>query len=110
LHRTGIVPHSVALRRAQHSRRTHAITITKWKEATLKALIVLVPTYTMAYFTGQMVWVVPMLAACGFFAGTISLDERTTTQRLDDDNDSDDSDLDETIETIDFSVDEDGSS
>ena len=79
--------------------------MTKWKEATLKALIVLVPTYTMAYFTGQMVWVVPTLAACGFFAGTISFDDRTTTQRVDEDSDADDTgDLDE---TVDFGVDED---
>lgn len=80
-----------------------AFTVTKWKEATLKALIVLVPTYAMAYFTGQMVWVVPTLAAAGFFAGTISLIDRTTTQRADEEGDG--SDLDE---TIDIGVDEDG--
>lgn len=68
----------------------------------------LVPTYAMAYFTGQMVWVVPTLAACGFFAGTISLDDRTTTQRVDEDGDA--SDAGELDETLDIGVDEDGSS
>ncbi len=64
----------------------------------------LVPTYSMAYFTGQMVWVVPTLAACGFFAGTISFDDRTTTQRVDEDSDGTDVD-----QTLDLGVDEDGS-
>ncbi len=87
--------------------RIRAINISKWKEATLKALIVLVPTYSMAWFTGQMVWVVPTLAACGFFAGTITLDARTTTQRLEDDVDAqNETDLDQTLE---LDVDEDGS-
>ena len=51
----------------------------KIKEASIKALIVLVPTYSMAYFTEKMVWVVPTLAAAGFFAGTISF--APTTER-----------------------------
>ncbi len=61
----------------------------------------------MAYFTGQMVWVVPTLAACGFFAGTISFDDKTTTQRVDED--SDDGGAGDLDETLDIGVDEDGS-
>jgi hypothetical protein len=71
----------------------------KLKEATLKAMIVLVPTYTAAYLTEKMVWVVPTLAAAGFFAGTISLSGDNATQRRIEE------DIEETIET---SLDEDG--
>ena len=56
------------------------------KEATLKAAIVLVPSYTAAYLTDKMVWVVPTLAAAGFFAGTISLDQQTLRRRQDEDD------------------------
>ena len=54
------------------------------KPATLKAAIVLVPSYTAAYLTEQMVWVVPALVAAGFFAASIDL--RT---RVDEDGDHD---------------------
>lgn len=60
----------------------------KLKEASIKAGIVLIPTYSMAYFTDKMVWVVPTLAATGFFAGTITFSE-ATTKRLEDDVDQD---------------------
>jgi len=60
----------------------------KIKEASIKAGIVLIPTYSMAYFTDKMVWVVPTLAATGFFAGTITFSEETT-KRLEDDVDQD---------------------
>ena len=68
----------------------------KIKEASIKAAIVLVPTYTMAYFTDKMVWVVPTLAAAGFFAGTITISEEVTTRRLEDDVDHD---LDESLDS-----------
>ncbi len=58
----------------------------KTKEAALKASIVLIPSYTAAYLTEQMVWVVPTLAAAGFFAGTISLDQKVVRRRLDEDD------------------------
>ncbi|WP_299371737.1 hypothetical protein [uncultured Tateyamaria sp.] len=61
----------------------------KAKEAALKAAIVLVPSYTAAYLTDKMVWVVPTLAAAGFFAGTISLDQSAVRRRVDDDGDAD---------------------
>ncbi|MEM9247617.1 MAG: hypothetical protein AAGB05_02860 [Pseudomonadota bacterium] len=72
------------------------VQILKLKEASAKALIVLIPTYSMAYFTEKMVWVVPTLAAAGFFAGTISFaQEESTTRRLEDDIDVDSEALDE---------------
>ena len=43
----------------------------------------LVPSYVVAYLTEQMVYVVPMLAATSFFAGTVDLSEKTNTQRVD---------------------------
>lgn len=58
----------------------------KAKEAVLKAAIVLVPSYTAAYLTDKMVWVVPTLAAAGFFAGTISLDQQNLRRRQDEDH------------------------
>lgn len=59
------------------------------RKALLKAAIVLVPTYTAAYITGEMVWVVPTLAAAGFFAATIGSDPNLT-MRVDEDGDGDD--------------------
>ena len=41
-----------------------------------KAAIVLVPSYTAAYLTGEMVWVVPTIVAAGFFAATLDLRAR----------------------------------
>ena len=56
----------------------------KIRNASIKAAIVLVPSYVVAYLTEQMVYVVPMLAATSFFAGTVDLSEKTHTQRVDD--------------------------
>ncbi|WP_208349127.1 hypothetical protein [Pseudaestuariivita rosea] len=44
---------------------------TEFKVAIVKATVVLLPSYTAAYLTGQMVWVVPTLAASGFLAASI---------------------------------------
>jgi hypothetical protein len=55
----------------------------KIRNASIKAAIVLVPSYVVAYLTEQMVYVVPMLAATSFFAGTVDLSEKTNTQRVD---------------------------
>lgn len=71
------------------------------KIALTKALIVLVPTYSVAFLTEQMIYVVPMLAASGFFASHLDVG-RDTTQRNLDDQDGDpeqDSDGDLTPET-----------
>jgi hypothetical protein len=70
------------------------------KEAALKAAIVLVPSYTAAYLTDKMVWVVPTLAAAGFFAGTISLEQKQLRRRLDDDGEADAQDY-EQFESLD---------
>ena len=57
-----------------------------FKNATIKVAIVLIPSYTVAFFTEQMVYVVPMLAATSFFAGTVDLNEKTTLRRVNEDN------------------------
>ena len=44
----------------------------------------LIPTYVAAYFLGEMIWVVPTLAATSFFAANISSSD-LTTKRLDED-------------------------
>ena len=43
------------------------------RAAFLKAAIVLVPSYTAAYLTDKMVYVVPTLAAAGMFAAMIDI-------------------------------------
>ena len=48
--------------------------------AALKAAVVLVPSYTAAYLTEKMVWVVPTLAAAGFFAATLGGTGDTATR------------------------------
>ena len=64
------------------------------RRALLKAAIVLVPTYAVAYLTGEMVWVVPTLAAAGFFAASIGSDP-DLTMRVDEDGDGDGGDDDQ---------------
>ena len=54
----------------------------KLKKPTIQALIVLVPTYIIAYTTNKMVYVVPMLAAMGFVAAALFKDD--TEKRIDD--------------------------
>lgn len=46
-----------------------------WKSNLLKIAIILGPTYTMAYITDKMVYVIPMLAVCTLIAATY--DDRT---------------------------------
>ena len=55
----------------------------KIRNASIKAAIVLIPSYVVAYLTEQMVYVVPMLAATSFFASTVDFSEKTNTQRVD---------------------------
>lgn len=62
-----------------------------YKDAILKAAIVLIPTYAAAYFLGEMIWVAPTLAATSFFAANISSSD-LTTKRLDEDGDDGDVD------------------
>ena len=49
----------------------------------VRGIVVLIPTYAVAYLTDKMVYVVPMLAAMGFVAA--SLFEDDTTKRIEDD-------------------------
>ena len=58
------------------------------KKAIIRGLVVLIPTYIVAYLTDKMVYVVPMLAACGFIAA--SLFEDDTRKRIDTDTTSKD--------------------
>lgn len=70
--------------------------ITHFKLAMLKAGIVLGPSYMAAYLTDKMVWVVPTLAASSFFAASIGTSDQQLRQRLDEDVESDVSDVDNT--------------
>lgn len=54
--------------------------------ALMKACIVLVPCYTMAYITEQMVYVVPTLAASAFFASALEISD-LPHRRVDEDTD-----------------------
>ena len=40
-----------------------------------QALIVLIPTYLVAYFTDKMVYTIPMLAAASFVAASLRKEE-----------------------------------
>jgi len=51
------------------------------QDALYKALIILIPSYTVAYLSDKMVWVLPMLVAAGLFATTVIPD---TKKRIDD--------------------------
>lgn len=55
------------------------------KNAFVKVAIVLVPSYTMAYLTEMMVYVVPLLAASSFFASSVELGHRNICRRVDED-------------------------
>lgn len=55
------------------------------KAAFTKALVVLLPSYAVAFLTEKMVYVVPMLAAAGFFASTLEAGKGDVRSRVDDD-------------------------
>ncbi len=52
------------------------------KEALIKSLVILVPSYTMAVLTEKMVYVLPMVVVCGMIAMVVVPD---TKKRIDDD-------------------------
>ena len=62
---------------------TRSLEMTGLKKALVRGIVVLIPTYAVAYLTDKMVYVVPMLAAMGFVAA--SLFEDNTTKRIEDD-------------------------
>ena len=49
----------------------------------------LAPSYSAAYLTGEMVWVVPTLVASGFLAASIGASDRVIT-RVDEDGEDGD--------------------
>ncbi len=51
----------------------------KYKIGLIQAVIVLVPTYFVAYMTDKMVYTIPMLAAASFVAASFSKDTTTKT-------------------------------
>ena len=48
------------------------------KLACAQAVVVLAPTYTVAYLTEQMVYTIPMLAASSFVAAALKPTQHTT--------------------------------
>ena len=52
----------------------------KYKIAFIQALVVLIPTYIVAYSTEKMVYTIPMLAACSFIAAAM---QGSPTKRTD---------------------------
>ncbi|MGJ8547232.1 MAG: hypothetical protein ACSHWZ_17435 [Sulfitobacter sp.] len=66
------------------------------KSALTKALIVLLPSYAAAYLTDKMVYVVPTLAAAGFFASSL---ETARPTRVDEDSDDSDDSTEGTIDS-----------
>ena len=63
----------------------------RWREASIKAGIVLLPSYAAAWLTEQMIYVVPTLAAASFFASALQIDEGGS-RRVDDDGADDGAD------------------
>jgi hypothetical protein len=59
----------------------------------LRAMVILVPSYTAAYLTGEMVYTVPTLAASASLAAAIKQSAPADTQqRVDEDGGGDDND------------------
>ena len=58
-----------------------------FKEALFKALIILVPSYTMAVLTEKMVYVLPAVVVSGIIAMAVIPDKK---KRLDDEGDTND--------------------
>tara|TARA_B110000495_G_scaffold161337_1_gene145926 strand:- start:41 stop:295 length:255 start_codon:yes stop_codon:yes gene_type:complete len=65
------------------------------KIALVQGLVVLVPTYSVAFFTEKMVYTIPMLAAAGFIAASLRSD--TTKRNVDDDGHKDGSHNDHSV-------------
>lgn len=61
----------------------------QFKSALIRAAIVLLPSYSAAYITDKMVFVVPTLVAAGFFATSINLQDVQTSRRVDEDGETD---------------------
>tara|TARA_Y100000817_G_C16629804_1_gene443385 strand:- start:452 stop:682 length:231 start_codon:yes stop_codon:yes gene_type:complete len=72
------------------------------KKALIKALIILIPTYSVAFLTEMMVYTIPMLAASSIFATSL-YSKNKDELRVDEDsaeideNETDESDFDSNI-------------
>ena len=72
------------------------------KKALIKALIIMIPTYSVAFLTEMMVYTIPMLAASSIFATSL-YSKNKDELRVDedsaeiDDNETDESDFDSNI-------------
>ena len=72
------------------------------KKALIKALIILIPTYSVAFLTEMMVYTIPMLAASSIFATSL-YSKNKDELRVDedsaeiDDNETDESNFDSNI-------------
>ena len=65
-----------------------------------RAVVMLVPSYTAAYLTGETVWTVPTLAAAGVLAANLKPSDPRVTRRVDDDDgDGEDPDPETDVET-----------
>ncbi|MDC0440028.1 hypothetical protein OAL76_02475 [Gammaproteobacteria bacterium] len=61
----------------------------------IRLLVILVPTYTVAYITNAMIYTMPMLAACTLLAANLFNDDETEIRVDEDGGDgSDGGDLD----------------
>ena len=61
----------------------------------IRLLVILVPTYTVAYVTNAMIYTMPMLAACTLLAANLFNDDETEIRVDEDGSDgSDGGDLD----------------
>ena len=60
-----------------------------FNKAVVKALVVLIPTYIVAYLTEMMVYTIPMLAASSVFAPSL-FDKNKDELRVDEDGSPDD--------------------
>ena len=56
----------------------------KQKQLIVRVLVMLVPTYSVAYLTNAMIYTMPMLAACTLLAANLFNDDETEI-RVDED-------------------------
>ena len=66
--------------------------------ASMRAAIVLIPSYTAAWLTDKMVYVVPTLAAASFFAASITPHSQDLVRNTDEGDGSDDAEADADVD------------
>ncbi len=65
----------------------------KKKQLLVRVLVMLVPTYLVAYITEAMIYTMPMLAVCTLIAANL-YDDEEIENRVDEDGSTDGGDLD----------------